>query len=336
MPRRILITGIGSHWGTALAQRLEADRAVEAIVGVDSRPPRAQLTRTEFHEADLRGPELAKIMPGSRADTAVHCGIAWFGDRHRPAGSLHEINVLGTLQLLAACDRTPTLRSLVVRGSAAIYGAEPAVPAFLTEEMAGRFPLRTRFQRDIGELEAMIDTYARRNSHLTCCVLRYQPEIGPGLQSPVSRYLELPVIPTQLGFDPRLQLVHVDDATDALLAAVRHPIPGPVNVAPEGMISLTRITRLAGRPTLPVPHPLASRAFARLSGQLGVADRYEDAVRLLRYGRCLDTTRLRTELGFTCSRDAEAAVRDHVEHRGGRSLVSMPTVGDALARVVGS
>ena len=56
-------------------------------------------------------------------------------------------------------------------------------------------------------------------------MLRYQPEIGPGLRSPLSRYLSLPAVPTQLGFDPRLQLVHADDATGALLAATMRADP---------------------------------------------------------------------------------------------------------------
>ena len=66
-------------------------------------------------------------------------------------------------------------------------------------------------------------------------MLRYQPEIGPGLDAPLVRYLSLPVVPTQLGFDPRLQLVHAEDATGALDAATMNPVRGAVNVAPSGI-----------------------------------------------------------------------------------------------------
>ena len=47
-------------------------------------------------------------------------------------------------------------------------------------------------------------------------MLRYQPEIGAELDTPLVRYLTLPVVPIQLGFDPRLQLLHADDATGGL------------------------------------------------------------------------------------------------------------------------
>ncbi len=111
----------------------------------------------------------------------------------------------------------------MVRGSAAIYGTEAAGPSFFTEDMARRYPLKTRFQRDIGELESYVENFARRRSEVTCCVLRHQPEIGAGLDTPLSRYLSLPVVPTQLGFDPRLQFVHPADALGALRAATMGP-----------------------------------------------------------------------------------------------------------------
>src|SRR3546814_11371837 len=60
------------------------------------------------------------------------------------------------------------------------------------------------------------------------------------------------LVPTQLGFDPRLQLVHADDATGALVAATMRPVRGAVNVAPSGSVSLSRVLRLAGRTALPV------------------------------------------------------------------------------------
>ena len=254
--RRILIAGIGTHWGTELALRLERDPAVEQVLGIDTTPPLAELERTEFLEADIRSPLLARLLPSTGADTLVHTGILWYPEPGKPQRALHDINVIGTLQLLAACERTPSLQRVVLRGSAAIYGCEPTGPSFFTESMASDYPLRTRFQRDIGELEGYFANFARRHSGLTCCMLRYQPEIGPGLDAPLSRYLSLPVVPTQLGFDPRLQLLHAEDATGALLEATMKPIRGAVNVAPSGSISLSRALRLIDRPQLPIPHPL--------------------------------------------------------------------------------
>ena len=206
---------------------------------------------------------LSRLLPATEVDTVVHCGILWYPEPGRPARALHEINVIGTLQLLAACERTESLRTVVVRGSAAIYGCEGAVPSFYTEDLARAQPLRTRFQRDISELEEYFENFARRHPELTCCMLRYQPEIGPGLDSPLVRYLTLPVVPVQLGFDPRLQLLHADDATGAIEAAVANPVRGAVNVAPDGSISLSRALRLLGRPAVPLPARRSRAVLAR-------------------------------------------------------------------------
>ena len=111
----------------------------------------------------------------------------------------------------------------MIRGSAGIYGAEPHAPQFFGEEMTRMFPLRTRFQRDVAEIENYFETYSRRHPEVTCTMLRYQPAIGPSLDTQITRYLSQPACPTYLGFDPRIQLVHEDDALDALVAAIRRP-----------------------------------------------------------------------------------------------------------------
>jgi len=334
--RRVVIVGVASHWGAELARRLERDPTVDYLAGIDSAPPPVELERTDFIEADIRSALLSRLLPGTKAETVVHCGILWYPEPGKPSPLLHDINVIGTLQLLAACERTETLERVIVRGSAAIYGCEGPSPGFFTEEMARRLPLRTRFQRDVSELEGYFDNFSRRHPHLTCCMLRYQPEIGPGLEMPLVRYLSLPLVPVQLGFDPRLQLVHADDATGALEAATRNPVRGPVNVAPSGAISLSHILRLARRPSVPLPHPLFGPTLERLGRRLGAGPLYGDGVRLLRFGRGVDNRRLETEIHYQSRFDAVAAVRDFAARSMGRRVLTSFHPGDVLDMVAGA
>jgi len=334
---RVVIAGVSSHWGSELARSLERDPGVSYLAGVDTSAPKADLDRTEFIEADIRNPVISRILPGLEPDVVVHCGIVWYPEPGKPARALHDINVIGTLQLLAACEKCDGLEAVVARGSAAIYGSEGAAPSFYTEEMARRYPLKTRFQRDIGELESYFDNFARRHPQVTCTMLRFQPEIGPGLDQPLVRYLSLPVVPTQLGFDPRLQFVHAEDATGALAAATRNPVRGAVNVAPDGTISLTRILRLAGRPTVPIPHVVAGPVLSQLGRQLGAADLYNDGIRLLRFGRGCDNRRLKEEVGYLPRFDAEGAVRDYIaKGAAGRRLFPSPHPGAMAQRAAGA
>jgi UDP-glucose 4-epimerase len=318
MGRRVLITGVSGYWGGALARRLERLPEIEYIAGLDVRPPAGDLRRTEFIRADIRNPLVSKLLPQAAVDTVVHCDVLLAPEPGKGREQLHDINVIGSLQLLAACEQSDTVETIVVRGSAAIYGAEPNGPEFFTEDMARRFPLRTRFQRDIGELESYFENHSRRHPDETVMMLRYQPSLSADLDSPLTRYLRQPVVPVRMGFDPLLQFVDSDDAVGALEAAVRHPVRGAVNVAGEGSISLTRLLRLAGKPRLPVPGPVFGAALG-VGARLGLPRLPPEAVPWLRNGVTIDVTRLIHEVGFR-PRTTLATVEEFIERTVGRSF----------------
>jgi UDP-glucose 4-epimerase len=318
--RRVLITGVSTRLGTELARRLERDPAIEYVAGLDVRPPRARLERTDFIDADIRSPVIGKLIPQAEVDTVVHNQIV-----RQPGGSMspramHDINVIGTLQLLAACEQSDSIKAVVVRGSAGIYGAEPDAPQFFTEEMARLYPLRTRFQRDVGEIENYFEGFSRRHPHVCCTMLRYQPSIGPGTDSQVTRYLSAPLAPTFLGFDPRLQFVHENDGLEALVAAIRNPVRGPVNVAGPGTVGLTRMLRMTGRISVPVAAPLFSGVVG--SGRrIGMPSISPDFRRLLRFGRAVDISRLIEEVGYMPRYSAADAVAEYASHQNGRRVL---------------
>jgi UDP-glucose 4-epimerase len=312
--RRVLITGVGSFLGSSLARRLAGDPDFEYVAGLDTRLPSDDLSLDELIQADIRDPEIATLIPRTGVDTIVHNQIVRRSGPGMSDRTMHDVNVIGSLQLLTACERSPELRNIVVRGSAGIYGAEPHAPQFLSEEMARLFPLRTRFQRDVSEIENLFAGHSARHPGVVCTMLRYQPAIGPLLDTQVTRYLSLPVAPTYLGFDPRLQFVHAADGLEALVATVRQPVRGAVNVASPGTIGLTRMLRIAHRTSLPLAGPL----FGAVTGAMrraGLPELSPDFVRLLRYGRAVDTTRLVRDVGFTPAFTTLAAVKDYLAGR---------------------
>jgi UDP-glucose 4-epimerase len=309
--RRVLITGVAGPLGAALAARLARDPEVERVIGVDTRPLEAGLAeRIDLIATDLRAPDLGDRVAGSGADVVVHNDLLQLPETGRPSSALHDLNVIGTLQLLTACSALGGLRALVVRGSAAIYGAEASAPAFWAEDDARRFPMRTRFQRDVGELEDLVAGFARRNPRVACTVLRMQPIVGPGADTAVGRWLTTPVaVPTVLGFDPRVQLLDAADAVGALRAAALAPVAGAVNVGSTDVVALSRVLRAAHRRALPVAGPLwdsvttATRRAARLRPLPPEVERW------VRHGRAVDITRMRTELGFDPGRTSLEAAR---------------------------
>jgi UDP-glucose 4-epimerase len=308
--RRVLVTGVSGPLGARVAARLAADPSVEHVIGLDSRRPRAPLAeRITYVEADLRRSDLQQILKVAAPHVVVHQDIVQFPEPGRSARALHDLNVIGTLQLLAACGDLPQLQAVVVRGSAAIYGSEPDAPAFFTEDLARRgAPLRTRFQRDVAELERLVEAFARRHPAVVCCVLRMQPVIGIGLSSPIMKLFAAPVVPTFLGFDPRLQFLLDEDAIGAVAAAVDHPVPGAVNVAGDGTVSLARSLRRLGKRALPIAGPVYGPTVAALARAGLVPALNDDVIRYLRNGRGVDTTRMKRELGFTPSHTTSEAI----------------------------
>ncbi|MGH2761489.1 MAG: NAD-dependent epimerase/dehydratase family protein [Thermoleophilaceae bacterium] len=313
--RRVLITGVGSYLGGLLAARLERDSQIEAVIGLDNRRPKVELARTEILDADIRDPDIGRLIERAAPDVVVHNKIVRQPSAGMSSRAMHDINVIGSLHLLGACERATSVRAIVIRGSAGIYGAEPHAPQFFGEDMTRLFPLRTRFQRDVDEIENYFETFSRRRPHVTCTMLRYQPAIGPSLDTQIGRYLSQTACPTYLGFDPRIQLVHEDDALEALLAAIANPVRGAVNVAGSGTIGLGRMIRMAGRPPLPIAAPLFGPATGA-ARRLGLGAYSDDFQRLLRYGRAVDIRHLEGELGYRPRFSTAAAVEDWVRRRG--------------------
>jgi len=121
--------------------------------------------------------------------------------------------------------------------------------------------------------------------------------IGPKTNSPITRYFAMPVVPTVLGFDARLQFLHEDDGVAAIHHATVHDLPGTFNLAGDGVLSLSQAIRRLGRPTLRLPSFTAS-STAAVVRRARLADFSPDQITFLTYGRGVDTTRMRTEFGF--------------------------------------
>ena len=122
----------------------------------------------------------------------------------------------------------------------------------------------------------------------------------------MTAYFTLPVIPTVLGFDARLQFVHEDDSIAALHRAVTAPATGVFNIAGDGVLALSQAVRRTGRPTLSVPGALLG-VVGRALAPTRLVDFTSEQVRFLTYGRAIDTSRAQCELGFTAKRSTSAA-----------------------------
>ncbi len=314
MGQVVLVAGVSRYMGGRFARLLADDPAVERVIGVDVVPPPHDIGRTEFVRADIRNPVIAKVIDRAGVDTVVHTNVIATPTGAGGRVSMKEINVIGTMQLLAACQRAPGVRRLVVKSTSGVYGASPRDPAMFTEDTGAKVLPRTGWAKDSVEVEGYVRGFSRRRPDVGVTMLRFANIVGPGIRTALTDYFRLPVVPSVLGFDARLQFVHEDDAVEALRVATVGPAAGIVNVCGDGVLLLSQAAHLAGRPTLPVPAPMSS-TIAQLVRQAGLVDFTGDQLRLITYGRGLDTTRMRTVLGFEPRWTTRDAFADFVRGR---------------------
>ena len=152
--KRILITGLSTYWGGRLAQALEADERIEALVGVDNEEPSVALERTEYVKVGTQHALLRRVVEAAEIDTVVDTRLV-VDSVTTSARKAHENNVIGTMNILAACSGPDSpVQKLVFKSSAHFYGCEQDDPAFFDESMgrphAPKTPIEKRHRRGRG------------------------------------------------------------------------------------------------------------------------------------------------------------------------------------------
>jgi UDP-glucose 4-epimerase len=287
MGRRVLITGLSTFWGGRVAQALEADPEVEVIIGLDTREPRMKLERTEYVRSDENYSILSRIVKATGVDTIAHTFLV-VDSTQMSSRAMHEINVIGTMNLFAAASaKGSTVRKVVVKSAGLVYGASPKDPYWFRESDRRVAPARTRIERSLLEVEGYVRDFARDNPHVCLSLLRFCNVIGPDITTPLTRALQLPFVPKVAGFDPRFQLVHEDDVVAAILFALNENVPGIYNVAGDGLLPWSEMMAIAGKRGIPMP-PFGIGMATDPLRALGLVDLAPELIDLLRYGRGID------------------------------------------------
>ncbi|MEU0832469.1 NAD-dependent epimerase/dehydratase family protein [Streptomyces sp. NPDC005969] len=336
MGKVVLVTGAARQLGGRFVRRIQRDPDVDRVIAVDAVAPSQQLGDADFVRVDIRQPAIARVLAAHAVDTVVHLDVS--GKTLGAGGrtTIKETNVIGTMQLLGVCQKSPTVRRLVIKSSTSVYGSAPRDPAVFTETTPPKSLPSGGFAKDAVEVEGYVRGFARRRPDVAVCVLRFANILGPDADSPLADYLTLSVLPTVFGYDPRLQFVHEDDVIDVLRIASYEPRRGTLNsgtfnIAGDGVLLLSQCARRLGRPTMPVPLPAVTWVGQALR-TIGMTDFSPEQIRLLTHGRVVSTVQMRETLGFhprfTTAETFAAFVRGV-----GPGLLPPETVGRAVDRL---
>ena len=317
---RVLITGMGGELGTRLANQLGADAKVEAVMGLDIDPPRRRHP-AEFHRVDPRDRERAEQLIHDFVPTAlVHLGVYEPYARSSPR-SAGERTAAGTLTAVSASVDAGGLDRIVVRSGIEIYGRRRRAPMRPDEEV--RPDPTSPFGHQLLHVERVC-VEGGLHAAIPVTRLRFAPLVGPSFPSPLGRYLRMPAVPFQAFGDPPFSMLHQDDAASALLAALRRPYDGPVNVVGGGAVTASQAARLGRR--VPVPTALLGWQSARLFCELAGAPIPGHMLELLTRGRVADGSRAGELLGVRPQRTTPEVCE---ELYAWSEIVRIPATGQA-------
>ena len=186
-----------------------------------------------------------------------------------PPRVAHEQNVIGTMNILTACGGPDSpVRKVVFKSSAHYYGCERDDPSFFTESDAA--PARAAHPPGVRHRRGRRRRPGLRRAQPGChghdAALLQRPRARSAARAH-SALLSLPAVPGILGFDPRYQFIHEDDIVGALHHAATNDLPGIYNAAPDGVLALSEVASLLGKPYAPMLPPWGTALAAQRDGR---------------------------------------------------------------------
>ncbi|MBN8228291.1 SDR family oxidoreductase [Corallococcus macrosporus] len=247
----VVVTGISGNLGRTLAKQLHKR---ERIIGIDRRPFVGKPKDVEMHQLDLRKKKAEDVFRKNEIRAVIHMGI--MHDPRMSEEEHHSFNVVGTTRLLEYCAKYG-VKKVVVLSSANVYGPSPDNSNFLTEDAPLMAASRFSGVRDLIEVDMLAHSFFWKHPDIETVILRPVHIVGPTIKNAPSHYLRLRYPWTMAGFDPMVQLIHVEDVARAMMEALRPEPKGVYNVVGPGQVPLSAVLRELGHTPIPVPHPVA-------------------------------------------------------------------------------
>lgn len=306
----VAVTGPTGTFGLALMPLLQADEAVDRVVGIARRPfdpAQRGWAKLDYRRGDVRDVDaLRAAFEG--ADVVVHLAFLILAGAR---DTTRAINIEGTVNAFRAAVAVGA-RRFVYASSVAAYGFHPDTPSRITEDWATRPAARLSYAQHKAELEHLLEAEAAAHPDIELYLLRPPVVLGPdavgakasmpAALAPLARGMgaairHLPALPALVP-DLPLQLIHQDDVAEALrLCVVGAGPPGAYNIAADDVVTAADVARELGLRPLAFPgRPLA--ALARGVTRLPYLPSLAGWIETVSQPVLMDTTKAQTQLGW--------------------------------------
>jgi len=286
----VVVTGVVGRLGKRVVRLLH--RMVR-VIGVDRREFPDRPKDVTHLRIDLRRKKMRDVFRAGNVRAVVHLGV--MHDPRASANDHHSWNVVGFGKMLESMAQFG-VKKLVVLSSASVYGPRPDNPQFLAEESPLLGSQDFSEIRDLIEVDMLAQSFFWRHPSCETVILRPTHILGAVKNAP-SNYLRLPVVPTLMGFDPMIQVIHFDDVARAVVMALRPGARGIFNLAGPEPVPLSRILKMLGRPRLPIPHGAARSMLTELF-RYRLSSFPAPELDHIRYVCMVDDRRARDALGY--------------------------------------
>jgi UDP-glucose 4-epimerase len=313
----VLVTGAAGYVGrlcvAALAKRLDELSALVALDWTEV-DPFERLEGVVYEHGDICDPALKDLFRRYGIDTVVHLASIVRAPKHAPADLAYRVDVLGTKNVLDACESSGANR-LIVTSSGAAYGYHPDNPDWLDEDDPLRGNDEFEYSKNKRLVEGMLARWREEHPELRQIVFRPGTVVGEEAHSPVTDLFEKPVILGIAGSDSPFVFIWDQDLVACLVDAVFSDKVGIYNQAGDGALTPREIARMLNKPYVPLPASVVKAILMALK-KLGLTENGPERVAFLRYRPVLSNRRLKEEYGYIPQLTSREAFELYARARG--------------------